>query len=96
MRMLMGGLAEIELPCLAVVIGETLGADAAFHASFSDRSAVKAFSRRFARRVGRQGIGLVAFGEKNVGYASSLGLLLAAIIAVFTWLQFRVVRRDIG
>lgn len=37
-----------------------------------------------------------AFGEKNIGYASSLGLLLAVVIAVFTWLQFRVVRRDIG
>ncbi len=37
-----------------------------------------------------------AFGENNIGYASSLGLLLAAIISLLTWVQFRVLRRDIS
>ena len=41
-RLLVRGLAEIELPRLAVVVGEALGTDAAFRARFSYRSAVKA------------------------------------------------------
>jgi hypothetical protein len=44
MRLLIGGLADIELPRLAVVVGEALGTDATFKASFSYRSAVKALS----------------------------------------------------
>jgi ABC-type sugar transport system permease subunit len=35
-----------------------------------------------------------AFDRSNVGYSSALGLLLAAIIAVVTWLQFKFVRSD--
>jgi ABC-type sugar transport system permease subunit len=35
-----------------------------------------------------------AFDRSNVGYSSALGLLLAVIIAVVTWLQFRFVRSD--
>ena len=58
-RLLIRGLAEIELPRLAVVVGEALGTDAAFLAGFSDRGAVKALGRRFARRVFRQGVGLI-------------------------------------
>jgi multiple sugar transport system permease protein/putative chitobiose transport system permease protein len=37
-----------------------------------------------------------AFDKSNMGYASTLGLLLAAIIAVITVIQFRVVQRDVG
>src|SRR5450759_3930074 len=55
----MRGLAEIELPRLAVVVGEALGTNAAFLACFSYRSAMKAFGRRFAWRVLRQGVGLI-------------------------------------
>ena len=49
MRLLIGGLAEIELPRLAVVVGKALGTDAAFFAAFSHRTAMKAVGRRFAR-----------------------------------------------
>ena len=48
MRLLIRGLAEIELPRLAVVVGEAFGTDAAFLACFSYRSAMKAVERRFA------------------------------------------------
>jgi ABC-type sugar transport system permease subunit len=30
-----------------------------------------------------------AFDRSNIGYASTLGLLLAILIAILTWLQFR-------
>src|ERR1019366_8448762 len=50
---------EIELPRLAVVVGEALGADAAFPASFSYCGAMKALGRRFAWRVFRQGAGFI-------------------------------------
>src|SRR5664280_606017 len=59
MRLLIRGLAEIELPRLTVVVGEALGTDAAFLASFGYRSAMKAVGRRFAWRVFRQGVGLI-------------------------------------
>ncbi len=36
-----------------------------------------------------------AFNRSNVGYASTLGLLLALVIAVFTLLQFRYLQRDV-
>jgi len=36
-----------------------------------------------------------AFDQSNMGYASTLGLLLAAIIAFITVLQFRFVQRDV-
>ena len=42
MRLLVGGLAEIELPRLAVVVGEALGTDAALLAGFVHRGAMKA------------------------------------------------------
>jgi multiple sugar transport system permease protein len=35
-----------------------------------------------------------AFDRSNVGYSSALGLLLAVIIAIATWLQFKFVRSD--
>lgn len=35
-----------------------------------------------------------AFDRGNMGYASTLGLLLALLIAIVTWLQFRFVSRD--
>ena len=44
MRLLIRGLAEIELPRLAVVVGEALGTDAAFLASFSYCGAMKALA----------------------------------------------------
>lgn len=37
-----------------------------------------------------------AFDRSNIGYASSLGLLLAAIILIATTLQFRYVQREVG
>jgi ABC-type sugar transport system permease subunit len=37
-----------------------------------------------------------AFDRSNIGYASVLGLLLAGIIAVGTWLQFKFFRRDVS
>ena len=36
-----------------------------------------------------------AFNRSNVGYASTLGLLLTLVIAVFTLLQFRYLQRDV-
>jgi ABC-type sugar transport system permease subunit len=36
-----------------------------------------------------------AFDKSNMGYASTLGLLLAAIIAVITAIQFRIVQREV-
>src|SRR5664279_612275 len=59
MRLLICGLADVELPRLAVVVGEALGPNAAFLASLSYRSAMKAVGWRFAWRVLRQGVGLV-------------------------------------
>src|ERR1035437_1538327 len=59
MCLLIYGLAEIELPRLAVVVGEALGADAALLASLSYRSAMKAVGWRLAWRVLRQGVGLI-------------------------------------
>ena len=59
MRLLIRGLAEIELPRLAIVVGKALGTDAAFLAGFSYRCAVKTPGRRFSRRVFRQGVGLI-------------------------------------
>ncbi len=38
----------------------------------------------------------VAFDKSNMGYASTLGLLLAGIIAIVTVVQFRLVQRDVG
>jgi ABC-type sugar transport system permease subunit len=35
-----------------------------------------------------------AFDRSNIGYASALGLLLAVLIAVLTWLQFRFLQGD--
>src|ERR1035437_10082424 len=58
-RLLIRGLAEIELPRVAVVVGEALGTDAAFLACFSYRSAMKAAGWRFAWRVFRQGVWLI-------------------------------------
>lgn len=55
MRLLMRGLAQIELPRLAIAVGEALGTDAALLAGFSCRSAMKALGR-FARRVVRQSL----------------------------------------
>ncbi len=37
-----------------------------------------------------------AFDRANIGYASVLGLLLAFIIALGTWAQFRFVQRDVA
>ena len=37
-----------------------------------------------------------AFNRSNVGYASTIGLLLALVIAVFTLLQFRFLQRDVS
>ena len=36
-----------------------------------------------------------AFDRSNIGYASALGLLLAGIIALLTYLQFKFVQRDV-
>jgi ABC-type sugar transport system permease subunit len=36
-----------------------------------------------------------AFDQANVGYASTLGLLLAFLIALLTTLQFKFIRSDI-
>jgi ABC-type sugar transport system permease subunit len=36
-----------------------------------------------------------AFNRSNVGYASTIGLLLALLIAIFTVLQFRFLQRDV-
>src|ERR1035437_4893633 len=58
-RLLIRGLAAIELPRLAVVVGEALGTDAAFLAGFNYRSAMEALGRGFAWRVFRQGAGLI-------------------------------------
>nr|WP_321397259.1 hypothetical protein [uncultured Desulfobacter sp.] len=46
--LLIGGLAEIELPRLAVVAGKALGTDAPFNTGFSYSSAVKALGRCLA------------------------------------------------
>ena len=59
MRLLIRGLAEIELPRLAVVVGEALRTNAAFLACFRYDGAMKSAGRRFARRVIRQGVGLI-------------------------------------
>src|SRR5665811_612633 len=59
MRLLIRGLAEIELPRLAVVVSEAPGTNAAFLAGFNDRRAMKAVGRRFAWRIFRQGVGLI-------------------------------------
>src|SRR5450830_58558 len=59
MRLLIPGLAEIELPRLAVVVGEALGTDATFLAGLSDCGAMKALRRRFTWRVVRQGVWLI-------------------------------------
>ena len=37
-----------------------------------------------------------AFDRSNIGYASVLGLMLAFIIAIGTWAQFRFVQRDVS
>jgi ABC-type sugar transport system permease subunit len=37
-----------------------------------------------------------AFDRSNIGYASVLGLLLAFIIAIGTWAQFRFVQQDVS
>ena len=37
-----------------------------------------------------------AFDRSNIGFASTLGLQLAVLIAILTWLQFRFVQRDVG
>ncbi len=37
-----------------------------------------------------------AFDRSNIGYASALGLLLAGIIALLTYLQFKFVQRDVA
>jgi ABC-type sugar transport system permease subunit len=37
----------------------------------------------------------MAFDRSNIGYASTLGLLLALLIASLTWLQFKFLRRDV-
>jgi multiple sugar transport system permease protein len=37
-----------------------------------------------------------AFDRSNIGYASALGLLLALVIALFTWAQFKVFQRDVS
>lgn len=37
-----------------------------------------------------------AFDRSNIGYASVLGLLLAGIIAIGTWAQFRFVQQDVS
>ena len=57
--MLIRGLADVELPRLAVVVGEALGPDAALLARFGNRSGMKAVGRRFAGRVFRQGVGFI-------------------------------------
>src|SRR5450759_2324502 len=54
-RLLIGGLTAIELPRLAVVVGEALGTDAAFVSSFSYCGAMKTLGWRFTGRVFRQG-----------------------------------------
>src|ERR1035438_6407054 len=65
-RLLMRGLAEIELPRLAVVVGEALGTDAAFLACFSYRSAMKAVGWQFAWRVFRQGVWLIGNAARGL------------------------------
>jgi len=37
-----------------------------------------------------------AFNRSNVGYASTIGLLLALVIAVFTLIQFRYMQKDVN
>lgn len=37
-----------------------------------------------------------AFNRSNVGYASTIGLLLALVIAVFTLIQFRYLKSDVS
>jgi ABC-type sugar transport system permease subunit len=37
-----------------------------------------------------------AFDRSNIGFASTLGLQLAVLIALLTWLQFRFVQQDVG
>src|SRR5450631_2846931 len=58
-RLLISSLAAIELPRLAVVVGEALRTDAPFLARFIYCGTMKAIGRRFARRVFRQGVGLI-------------------------------------
>src|SRR5512141_45359 len=58
-RLLVRGLAEIELPRLAVVVSEALRPDATLLPCFGYRSATKALYGRFARRVCRQRVGLI-------------------------------------
>jgi ABC-type sugar transport system permease subunit len=36
-----------------------------------------------------------AFDKSNMGYASTLGLLLAGLIVMLTMLQFRFIQRDV-
>ncbi len=45
-------LAQVKLPCLAVVVGEGLGADAQFRPLFVSGIRVKALLGRFARTAG--------------------------------------------
>src|SRR3546814_15131893 len=47
------GLADVELPRLTVMVGETLGADATFLALFLCRVGGEAIVRRTARQTGR-------------------------------------------
>ena len=65
MRLLVSALTQIELSCLAVVVGESLGTDAAFLATFSDCGAMKARGR-FAWRVLRQGVGLIGHATRRL------------------------------
>src|SRR5450631_1514388 len=59
MGLFIRSLAQIELPCLAIVIGEAFGTGAAFFTGFSHCSAMKAVCRGFAWRVLGQGVGLI-------------------------------------
>src|ERR1019366_9903288 len=82
-------LAEIELPCLTVVVGEALGTDTALFSGFSNCSAMKALYRTLARRVLGQGVGLIGNTALRL-----LHLHVAVTLLVGEW-AFGGVDRDL-
>src|SRR5664280_1366603 len=86
-RLLIGGLTAIELPRLAVVVGEALGTDAAFVSSFSCCGAMKTIGWRFTWRVFRQGVGFIRNTAGRLGH-----LHVSVALLIVKWALGRVDR----
>src|ERR1700689_4806990 len=87
MRLFILGLAEIELPRLAVVVGEPFDPDAAFLSSFCYYGTMKASAWCFAWRVFRQGVRFISDAAGRLGH-----LHVSVTLLIGKWAFWRVDR----